>query len=110
VDPSYISSANIACGFHAGDEMEMKRIAQLCLRHGVAIGAHPSFPTGPILAGAKWICRPAEIQQMVREQLSKLSAIARSAGATLHHVKPHGALYNMAARDGELASLLSSKL
>lgn len=103
----YISSANIACGFHAGDESEMERMVELCLRHRVAIGAHPSFPDRANFGRREMDMQAGEIQQMVREQLSKLSVIAISAGAQLHHVKPHGALYNMAARDGELASLLA---
>lgn len=100
----YITSANIACGSHAGDKDTMKRVVDLCLQHGVAIGAHPSYPDrenfGRIdLVGTK--LKPADIYDIIAEQVAALSGIIKGVGASLHHVKPHGALYNRIAWDIE---------
>ncbi|MEP7141664.1 MAG: 5-oxoprolinase subunit PxpA [Ferruginibacter sp.] len=99
----FISSANIACGFHASDENEMKRMVALCLQYGVAIGAHPSFPDRENFGRAAMNLTAQKIQQLIKEQLKALNKIVLAAGGRMHHVKPHGALYNMAAKDTLLA-------
>ncbi|MGB8190377.1 MAG: 5-oxoprolinase subunit PxpA [Chitinophagaceae bacterium] len=98
----YISSANIACGYHAGDFDTMKRTIDLCMRHGVAIGAHPSYPDkenfGRIdLLGGKITLR--NLPPIIETQIGLLQRMCEKAGTKLHHVKPHGALYNRAAID-----------
>ena len=100
----FISSANIACGFHAGDEAEMKRVVELCLQFNVAIGAHPSFYDKQNFGRIEMNLSANEIQQLIREQLYILNNIVLAAGGKLHHVKPHGALYNMAAKDVRIAA------
>jgi UPF0271 protein len=100
----YVSSANIACGFHAGDADSMKRVVDLCLQHGVAIGAHPSYPDRPgfgrrDLVGAG--LQAKDVFDIVTEQLVKLQGIVVAQGGVMHHVKPHGALYNRVAWDVE---------
>jgi UPF0271 protein len=103
----FISSANIACGYHAGDESTMKRTVELCLKNNVAIGAHPSFFDKENF-GRKEMELPAEkIYDLILAQIEILDKIARSGGAKLHHVKPHGALYNMSARDASLAKTIA---
>jgi 5-oxoprolinase (ATP-hydrolysing) subunit A len=103
----FITSANIACGFHAGDEAAMREMVALCLQHGVKIGAHPSFPDrenfGRVDSIAKGL-KPEAVAEIVSEQLFALQKICNELGATLHHVKPHGALYNRAAWDEEVAA------
>jgi UPF0271 protein len=103
----FISSANIACGFHAGDENEMKRMVALCLKYNVAIGAHPSFADKENFGRAAMNLPSGKIQQLVKEQLHILKRITIAAGGKLHHVKPHGALYNMAAKDILLAKAIA---
>jgi 5-oxoprolinase (ATP-hydrolysing) subunit A len=103
----YISSANIACGFHAGSPTVMRRTVRLAARHGVAIGAHPSLRDSKSF-GRQWMdTPPEEAFDIVLYQIGALAAIARSEGASLRHVKPHGALYNRAARDAELARAIA---
>lgn len=94
-----ISSASIACGAHAGDATTMRETAMLCLAHGVAIGAHPAFDDRAHF-GRRELEVPAEaLEASVRRQIEALAEICDALGAPLHHVKPHGALYNLAARD-----------
>jgi UPF0271 protein len=103
----FISSANIACGYHAGNESTMKRTVELCLKHHVAIGAHPSFFDKENF-GRKEMDLPAEkIYDLVLTQIELLDQVARSNGTKLHHVKPHGALYNMSARSIPLAKTIA---
>mgnify|MGYP001544268480 CR=1 FL=1 len=104
----HVSSANIACGFHAGDAGTMQRTIALCMRHGVAIGAHPSLPDREHFGRREQEIAPDQARAQTLYQLGALAAIARAAGAKLHHVKPHGALYNMSARDAELAAAIAS--
>lgn len=104
----FISSASIACGFHAGDEMTMHRTVALCLRHRVAIGAHPSFPDRANFGRRRMSIGPAEAQALVITQIEALERITREAGAILQHVKPHGALYNQAAVDAPLADAIAT--
>ncbi len=98
-----VTSANIACGYHAGDPMVMDRTVRLALRYGVGIGAHPGFPDLMGFGRRAMHLRPEEIENYVLYQVGALEAFVRSVGAELTHVKPHGALYNMAARDPEIA-------
>jgi UPF0271 protein len=98
-----ITSANIACGTHAGDPLVMDRTVRLAARHGVGIGAHPGFPDLAGFGRRAMQLAPAEIENAVLYQVGALAAFARSAGSELAHVKPHGALYNMAAKDAEVA-------
>jgi len=99
----YITSANIACGGHAGDEETMRATIAQARQHGVAIGAHPSYPDrenfGRVSLELSW----GEIAHAVFEQVSALEEVARVLGATITHVKPHGALYNDAVRNREVA-------
>lgn len=99
----YISSANIACGYHAGSNASMKRIVELCMQYNVAIGAHPSFPDKENFGRTEMQLPLNDIYDIVTQQLKVLNEIAFVKGATLHHVKPHGALYNMAARQKDIA-------
>ena len=99
----YITSANIACGGHAGDESTMERTARLALQHGVRIGAHPSFPDRANFGRIEMDLPSEEIERTVREQIERLEQVVHRLGARITHVKPHGALYNMAARDERVA-------
>ncbi len=99
----FVSSANIACGYHAGDRDTMRRTVDLALEHGVAIGAHPGYADRENFGRTAMNLSADEIKQLVTDQVVELKEIANSAGAIVTHVKPHGALYNQAARDPELA-------
>lgn len=102
-----ISSANIACGEHAGDEDTMRRCIDLALESGVALGAHPGFSDKENFGRLPVLLTPEEYTDLIVRQLDRIQTIATAAGARLHHVKPHGALYNMAAQDPELAGLIA---
>ncbi len=103
-----ISSASIASGGHAGDEATMRQTLRLCRQHGVAAGAHPSFEDREHF-GRRVLTLPAQdIARSVRMQLERLSTIAAEEGVRLHHVKPHGALYNVAADDREVAAAFAA--
>lgn len=104
---NFVTSANIACGFHAGDEDTMRRTAEAALAKSVAIGAHPSFPDRENFGRTDMNFSPEEVFDIVTEQVDAMQRICIELGATLHHVKPHGALYNMAANDAELASTIA---
>jgi UPF0271 protein len=99
----YISSANIACGYHAGDADTMKRTIELCLQYNVKIGAHPSYMDRENFGRTIMHMLLPEIYELVIKQIHLLDKIAKELGAALHHVKPHGALYNMAAGNPELS-------
>jgi UPF0271 protein len=99
----YITSANIACGGHTGDEATMERTARLALEYGVNIGAHPSYPDREHFGRLEIELPPEDIERTVREQIERLERVVRHLGADLTHVKPHGALYNVAARDERVA-------
>ncbi|WP_375418076.1 LamB/YcsF family protein [uncultured Hymenobacter sp.] len=103
----FVTSANIACGFHAGDPAVMKRTVRLALRHGVAIGAHPGLPDLVGFGRREMAISPEEAFDMVVYQLGALAAVARAEGGQLHHLKPHGALYNMAATSAPLAEAIA---
>jgi UPF0271 protein len=98
-----ITSANIACGFHAGDAAVALTALSLAGRHGVGAGAHPSFPDRESFGRRELQRRPEEVFADCVYQIGALAGLARAAGVTLRHVKPHGALYNMACRDEALA-------
>jgi UPF0271 protein len=98
----WISSANIACGYHAGNMDTMKRTVALCVEHNVAIGAHPSYPDRENFGRTDMMDVHLSVQDLpyiVQDQISLLQEICAEAGVRLHHVKPHGALYNRAGKD-----------
>lgn len=99
-----VSSANIACGWHAGDVNTMRQTTAWALRQGVSIGAHPSFPDRENFGRTEMHLPPDEVYAGVLFQIGGLSAIVRAQGGRLAHVKPHGALYNQAARELGLAA------
>ena len=101
-----ISSANIACGFHAGDPATIRRTVQLASHHGVAIGAHPSLPDLQGFGRRAMKISPQDMYDLVLYQAGAVDAFARAAGSRLHHVKCHGALYNMAANDEALSEAM----
>ena len=101
-----ISSANVACGFHAGDFNTMAKTAKFCAESGISMGAHPGFPDLQGFGRRNMNLSPAEVQNLITYQVGALSAFCRSAGVRLCHVKPHGALYNMAAKDPALAKAI----
>lgn len=98
-----ISSANISCGAHAGEEDDIRGAIQLALQHNVAIGAHPSYPDRLNYGRTTLTLSPEQLQDTLLQQLAWLQDLVHGAGGTLGHVKPHGALYNDAARDPTLA-------
>ena len=103
----YITSANIACGFHAGDANSMLATIRLAKKYGVAVGAHPSWPD--MEGFGRWeMSLPAEeVEALVLYQIGALHAIAKAESVELRHVKPHGALYNQAAKDQILANAIA---
>ena len=102
-----ITSANIACGFHAGDPGVMRDTVRLAAEHGVAVGAHPGFPDPEGFGRRELQVAPADVEDFVIYQVGALAAIAAAQGVRLQHVKPHGALFNMAARDAALADAIA---
>jgi len=102
-----LSSANIACGFHAGDADMMRSTVELARTHGVAIGAHPSFADREGFGRREVQLGSDELEDLVARQIDALAEIAAEQGVRLQHVKPHGALYNMAARDGSIARAIA---
>jgi UPF0271 protein len=105
-----VSSVNIACGAHAGDEAAMREALQLALRHGAAIGAHPGFEDREHFGRRELPVSPREAAALVMGQARRLQQLAHSLGARVGHVKLHGALYNMAARDRALAGAVAAAL
>jgi UPF0271 protein len=104
----YISSVNIACGYHAGDTDTIKRTIDLCLQHQVAIGVHPSFYDRENFGRTEMHIGDAALYDLICEQLDLFSAIAHESHAVLHHVKPHGALYNMATRNYTMSKIIAN--
>ncbi|MBE3569820.1 MAG: LamB/YcsF family protein [Bacillales bacterium] len=104
---NYISSANIACGFHAGDPNIMDQTVKLALEHNVSIGAHPGFLDLHGFGRRKIQITPEEAYQLIVYQVGALQGFVQANGGKLHHVKPHGALYNMAAVHKELAEAIA---
>jgi UPF0271 protein len=103
----FISSANIACGFHGGDPATIRATVKLAVDHGVAIGAHPSLPDLQGFGRRAMKISPQDMYDLVVYQAGAVEGFARAAGARLHHVKCHGALYNMAANDAGLAEAMA---
>lgn len=103
----FISSASIACGWHAGDPETMQRSVALCRQHGVAIGAHPSLHDREGFGRRELAVTSAEVHALTLYQVGALDAFVRAAGTRLHHVKPHGALYNLAARERGIADAVA---
>lgn len=103
----HITSANIACGVHAGDAATMQATVTLALRHGVALGAHPGFDDRANFGRRDMQLAPGELHALVTSQIDALSAVAAAHGARLAHVKPHGALYNMAATHADMATTIA---
>ena len=103
----YITSANIACGYHAGDEETMRITIELAQKHGVNIGAHPSFYDRQNFGRTEQKTSSTDVYQLMMEQLFLFGKIAGVAAAAIHHVKPHGALYNMAAKNRRLAKAIA---
>ena len=99
----HISSANVACGFHGGDPATIRKTVRLAVDHGVAIGAHPSFPDREHFGRREMQLSAEDLHACIVAQVRSLADVTAAAGARLRHVKPHGALYNMAARDEPLA-------
>jgi len=104
----YISSANIACGFHAGDPMCMRRTVHLAEETGIAIGAHPGFPDLMGFGRRDMSVSPEELRSYIIYQVGALQAFTKA--KRLQHVKPHGALYNMGAKDEELARAVAEAI
>ncbi|HEY6062421.1 MAG TPA: 5-oxoprolinase subunit PxpA [Chitinophagaceae bacterium] len=103
----FITSANIACGYHAGDSVMMWQTVELAIKHNVAIGAHPSFPDKKNFGRNEMKLENEEVYDLVTQQLIILNEIVTGLDTKLHHVKPHGALYNMSAGDAALANTIA---
>lgn len=103
-----VTSANIACGGHAGDERTMRTTVEAALRRNVAIGAHPGYPDQANFGRMEMNLSAREVSDSVFQQVELLGRIAAACGARLMHVKPHGALYNQAARDRQLAAAIAN--
>lgn len=104
----WITSANVACGLHAGDPATIEKTVRLALKYDVAIGAHPGFPDRTNFGRKEMNLRGSELKTSLIWQIEAVKAYAEKYGQKLHHVKPHGALYNMASADPELAEVIAS--
>jgi len=102
----YLSSCNIACGGHAGDKESMRKVVKLAKQHKVKIGAHPSFPDKQNFGRQVMEMPCADLYTSLKQQIRSLMQVIRDEHATLHHVKPHGALYNLAAKDEKTANVI----
>ena len=103
----HLTSANLACGFHAGDFRVMEATVGLCRDAGVAVGAQPGYPDLLGFGRRPLPFEPDEVESLVRYQIGALEAFCRAAGVEMQHVKPHGALYNQAAADPTLAGAIA---
>lgn len=103
-----ITSANVACGFHAGDPLVMRTTVRLAREHGVSVGAHPGFRDLAGFGRRPMQCTPDEIYADVLYQVGALAGVCRAEGVRMHHVKAHGALYNMAAADPAIARAIAA--
>jgi len=103
----YISSANIACGYHAGGEDIMRRTVELALQHNVSIGAHPGFADKENFGRKEIYMADENYYNIIIEQLTALKKITDAYNTIIHHVKPHGALYTMAAKNKTLATIIA---
>ena len=102
-----ITSANVACGFHAGDPSVLRQTMRLAVAHGVAVGAHPGLPDLVGFGRREMQVSPSDVENMVLYQVAAAAGVAAASGARLQHVKAHGALYNMAVRDRGLAQAIA---
>jgi UPF0271 protein len=103
----HVSSVNIACGFHAGDPTTIRNTIELAIQKNVAIGAHPSYPDLQGFGRRNMSLSPGEIYDLILYQVSAMKGICEASGARLHHVKPHGALYNQAAKSEEMSEAIA---
>lgn len=103
----YVSSINIACGYHAGDAVTMRRTVDTAIEKCVAIGAHPGYADREDFGRTPMDLPASEVYKIVLDQINQLRDVCTAAGAKLGHVKPHGALYNQAAKDDELAAAIA---
>ncbi len=103
----FIHSANIACGYHAGDSTTMWQTVELAIKYKVTIGAHPSFPDRKNFGRTEMKLENEEVYDLLTQQLFILNEIVTGLDSKLHHVKPHGALYNMSAKDAALANTIA---
>jgi len=103
----YISSANIACGYHAGNENTIRKTIELCKQYNVAVGVHPGFDDKPNFGRKAIQVENDELYRLIWNQLEIIHNICEEMGAALHHVKPHGALYNMAAKDKAMSHVIA---
>ncbi len=103
----FITSANIACGGHAGDEESMLLTLRLAKKYGLKAGAHPSWPDPHHFGRVEMHLPLDEVEQLIFKQIKQLAGLAKTFGFSLHHVKPHGALYNQAATDAALAEAVA---
>lgn len=104
---NYVSSVNIACGYHAGDALTMHRTVEAAIKAGVSIGAHPGYDDIENFGRREINLSADEVLDLVKRQVELMKAICEQEGTELRHVKPHGALYNQAARDAELADSIA---
>ncbi len=107
---AHVSSANVACGYHAGDPLVMEKTVAAAKAAGVAVGAHPGFPDLMGFGRRNMVCTPAEAKAYVKYQIGALKAFTDSQGIKLQHVKPHGALYNMAGKDMALSLAIAEAI
>ena len=105
-----VNSANVACGYHAGDEQTMHQVVKISKKNGVSIGAHPSFNDPENFGRERMNLSESEIKKLIIDQYEILQKIASSHGENVSHVKPHGALNNMACEDIELATILAKTI
>ncbi|CAN5422366.1 5-oxoprolinase subunit PxpA [soil metagenome] len=106
----YISSVNIACGAHAGDAATMQRTIDLALKYNVAVGAHPGFADRANFGRIAMPLSDDAYYNLVRDQLLSIQQLIDAAGAVMHHIKPHGALYNMSAKDNSVAATIAKAI
>lgn len=104
----YVTSVNIACGGHAGNEATMRETVRLAMEHDVTIGAHPGLPDPAGFGRREMQVTPQEVYDLVLDQALALAAIVRASGAAVCHLKPHGALYNMAAKNAAIAQAIAA--
>ena len=105
-----VNSANVACGFHAGDDESMSQVVQISKKNNVSIGAHPSFNDPENFGRSRMNLSSSEIRKLIIDQYEILQKIANNYGESVSHIKPHGALNNMACEDIELATTLAKAI
>ncbi len=105
-----VNSANVACGYHAGDDESMNQVVQISKKNGVSIGAHPSFNDPENFGRQRMNLPPNEVRQLIIDQYEILQKIAQDHGENVTHIKPHGALNNMACEDIDLATTLAKAI